>query len=58
MSTVATIGAILMIALTNVLAGLLPVDFNGDAQIAVWLISLIVGLITYVTLKQEMAAAR
>jgi len=55
MSVVAIIGALLMIALTNVVAGMFPVSFSGDAQLAVWLVSLMLGLATYVTLKQKMA---
>lgn len=54
MSGVAIIGAMLMIAFTNVLAGMFPVTFTGDSQLAIWLFSLIVGLVTYVTLRREM----
>lgn len=56
MSGVAIFGALLMIALTNVVAGMAPVAITGDAQLAVWLVSLVVGLLTYVTLAREMAA--
>lgn len=53
MSGVAILGALLVIALVNVLTGMAPVPITGDAQLAVWLASLLTGLITFVALKRE-----
>lgn len=58
MSAVPIAGALLMIALTHVLAGMLPVTFTGDAHLALWLVSLLVGIFTYVSLEREMAGIR
>lgn len=52
MSQVALFGAIVTVALTNVLAGMGPGRITGDAQLAVWLASLLVGVITYAALKE------
>jgi len=52
MSGIAILGAVIVVALTNVLAGLLPVAFTGDAQLAVWLTSLLIGVVVYVSLNQ------
>lgn len=58
MSFVAILGAILTIALTNVFAGLLPVTFTGNSQLAVWLVSLLLGLVAYVAIERAMADVR
>lgn len=52
MSVVPIIGALLMIALTNVLTGMMPGTVTGDAQLAVWLVSLLIGLFTFVELQR------
>lgn len=54
MSGIAILGSLIVIALTNVFAGLLPVAFTGDAQLAVWLTSLFLGVLTYVSLVQAL----
>jgi hypothetical protein len=58
MSAVPTAGALVTVALTHVLAGMLPVMFSGDAYLALWLVSLLVGIFTYVSLEREMAGVR
>ncbi|WP_311173923.1 hypothetical protein [Halobellus ordinarius] len=58
MSAVPTAGALLAVALTHVLAGILPITFSGDAHLALWLVSLLVGILTYVSLEREMAGVR
>jgi hypothetical protein len=58
MSAIPTVGAVLMIALTHVLAGMLPVTFNGDSHLALWIMSMLVGIFTYVVLQNEMSRAR
>ena len=55
MSPIPTAGSLIVIALTNVLAGMIPVTFTGNAQIAVWLISLLNGVVIFVTLTQALS---
>lgn len=52
---VPTIGAILVIALMHVIAGIVPIQFTGDTHLALWLVSLLIGLVTFVILQQEMS---
>lgn len=54
MPVVPIIGALLMIALTNVIAGMLPGTVTGDAQLAIWLVSLLVGVFTFTALQQAL----
>ncbi|WP_157572856.1 hypothetical protein [Halogranum rubrum] len=52
MSTLALIGAVLMIALLNVLGGIIPVQITGDLRVAYVLVSLLVGVYVYWSLEQ------
>lgn len=52
MSGIALLGAALVVALLNVVAGMLPGQMTGNIQMAFWLGSLLVGVITYVVLEQ------
>lgn len=52
MSPVALFGVVVIVALTNVLVGMTPGKVTGNAQFAVWLASLLIGVITYVALKE------
>jgi hypothetical protein len=55
MSFIPLLGAILVVALTNVLAGMLPGTLSGDPLLAVRLMSLLFGVFTYVALQRETA---
>ena len=48
------LGAVVVIALVNVVVGLLPVTVTGQEQLAVWLVSILLGVFTYVTLEGKM----
>lgn len=52
MSTLALIGAALMIALLNVLGGIIPIQITGDLRLAYMLVSLLVGVYVYWSLEQ------
>lgn len=58
MSGLGLLAAVVMFVLTNVLAGMIPTTFTGDAQLAVWLVALIVAIASYITVEQAMAGAR
>jgi len=54
MSVVPIAGALIVVALTNVVAGMMPVTFTGNEQYAIWLLSLLFGVFTYVSLVQAL----
>lgn len=58
MSPIGLLTAVVMFALTNVLAGMLPASFTGDAQLAVWLVALVVAIVSYVSVEQAMSGVR
>jgi hypothetical protein len=58
MSAIGLLAAVVMFTLTNVLAGMLPATFTGDAQLAVWLVALVVSIASYVTVEQAMAGTK
>lgn len=58
MSTLGLFTAVVMFVLTNVFAGMLPVTFTGDAQLAVWLIAVVVAVASYITVEQAMAGVK
>ncbi|SEQ04109.1 hypothetical protein [Natrinema salaciae] len=58
MSEIGLLAAVAMFALTNIFAGMLPTTFTGDAQLAVWLVALVVGIASYITVEQAMAGTR
>lgn len=47
MSAIATIGALLTIALLNVLGGIIPVQITGQVQLAYMLMTLLVSVYVY-----------
>lgn len=53
MSLLGLIGAVLTVALTNVLVGMAPGKVTGDVQLAVWLASLLIGVMTYALLSES-----
>ncbi|MBP2251257.1 hypothetical protein J2754_001578 [Halarchaeum solikamskense] len=58
MSAIGLLAAVAMFALTNVVAGMIPTTFTGDAQLAIWLVALVVAIASYVTVEQAMAGVR
>lgn len=58
MSALGLLAAVAMFALINVFAGMLPTTFTGDAQLAVWLIALVISIVSYITVEQAMAGTR
>ena len=54
MSAIPIAGSLIVTALTNVIAGMIPVTFTGNAQLAVWLLSLLFGVVAYVSLTQAL----
>lgn len=58
MSALGLFAAVVMFALTQVFAGILPTTFTGDAQLAVWLVGFIVAIAGYITVEQAMAGVR
>ncbi|WP_254762260.1 hypothetical protein [Natrinema marinum] len=58
MSTIGLLAAVAMFALINVVAGMFPTTFTGDAQLAIWLVALVVAIASYVTTEQAMAGVR
>lgn len=58
MSALGLLTAVAMFVLINVLTGMLPTSFAGDAQLAVWLIAFMLAVASYVTVEQAMASAR
>ncbi|WP_198526055.1 hypothetical protein [Haloferax sp. ATB1] len=58
MSGLGLLAAVAMFALTNVFAGMLPTTFTGDAQLAVWLVALVVAIASYIAVEQAMAGTR
>lgn len=58
MSAIGLLAAVVMFTLTNVLAGMLPTTFTGDAQLAVWLVALVVGIASYIATEQAMAGTQ
>jgi len=58
MSVLGLLAAVTMFVLTNVFAGMLPTAFTGDAQLAVWLIALVVAIVSYIMVEQAMAGIR
>lgn len=58
MSVLGLLTAVAMFALINVFAGMTPITFTGDAQLAIWLIALVVAIVSYITVKQAMAGVR
>lgn len=52
MSAIATLGFVLVVALVNVIGGMLPGKMTGDIQLAFWLSSLLLGLVVYWVLDQ------
>lgn len=58
MSLIGLLTAVAMFTLTNVLAGMLPTTFTGDAQLAVWLVALVVAIVSYVFVEQAMSGVR
>lgn len=58
MSAIGLLTAVAMFALTNIVAGMLPTTFTGDAQFAIWLVALLVAIASYVTVEQAMAGVR
>lgn len=58
MSLIPPLGGLVATALSlTTLFGLAPVAFTGTAAIAVWLVSILIGIVTYVVLAQAMADA-
>lgn len=58
MSALGLVTAVAMFALTNVVAGMLPFTFTGNAQLAVWLVALIMAIASYVNVEQAMTGVR
>lgn len=58
MSALGLLAAVAMFALTNIVAGMVPTTFTGDAQIAVWLVALMVAIASYIAVEQAMAGVR
>lgn len=58
MSALGLLTAVAMFTLINTLMGMLPTTFTGDAQLAIWLIALVVSIASYITVEQAMAGAR
>jgi len=58
MSALGLLTAVVMFTLTNVVIGMLPTTFTGDAQLAVWLVALVVSIASYITVEQAMANIR
>lgn len=58
MSALGLLAAVAMFTLTNVFAGMLPATFTGDAQLAVWLVALVVAIASYITVEQAMTGIR
>lgn len=52
MSVAAILGAVLVVALIHVLAGMAALGLSGDAYVALWLASLLAGVVTYVLLER------
>jgi hypothetical protein len=58
MSAIGLLAAVAMFALTNVVAGTLPITFTGDAQLAIWLLALVAAIASYITVEQAMSGVR
>ena len=58
MSILRLFTAVVVFVLTNVFAGMLPITFTGNAQLAVWLIAVVVAVASYITVEQAMAEVR
>jgi hypothetical protein len=58
MSILGLFTAVVVFVLTNVFAGMLPITFTGNAQLAVWLIAVVVAVASYITVEQAMAEVR